>query len=229
MAGKVKDNIPISIENRKIARILFKIRMGAPLAQPYQPSPPTIRLYKPEISTMFGAESEWQIFSQHCTRIDTEIDIARPQQKVFDYVTTPALWHTWHPATVEVREVPNRPLITGETMLELIAVAGRSEQARWTVIACLPPRSWEIATDTASGTARIAYTIVAIESGCRFHRTLEFRSKRWPWRLLDSTLTRSILVRQSARALRNLKTVLECGPAPRQSVSSPGRGKATSS
>ena len=42
-----------------------------------------------------------------------------------------------------------------------------------------------------------------------FQRTLAFRSKRLPWRLLDSTLTRWILVRQSARALANLKQVLE--------------------
>lgn len=166
---------------------------------------------------MFGSESEWAIFSQHCIRIDTEIDIDHLQQEVFDYVTTPGLWHTWHPATVEVREAPNRPLITGETMLELIAVAGRRDQARWTVIACLPPQSWEITTDTENGTAHIAYTIKATDGGCRFHRTLEFRSKRWPWRALDSTLTRWILVRQSARALRNLKTVLEEDQGSRQS------------
>jgi uncharacterized protein YndB with AHSA1/START domain len=161
-----------------------------------------------------NAENEWQTFSLHCIRIDTEIDINRPHQEVFDYVTTPALWRTWHPATVEVRDVPNRPLVTGETMLELIAVAGRRDQALWTVTACSPPRSWEIATDTKNGAAHITYTIMPTNSGCRFHRTLEFRSKHWPWRLLDSTLMRWILVRQSARALRNIKTVLEKNQRP---------------
>jgi hypothetical protein len=41
------------------------------------------------------------------------------------------------------------------------------------------------------------------------HRTLDFRSKRRPWRALDSTLTCWILARQSSRALRNLKKVIE--------------------
>lgn len=142
-------------------------------------------------------------------RIETEIAIARPAEAVFDYVSTPALWHTWHPATVEVRDAPNRPLTVGETALELIAVAGRRDFALWRVTACVRPRRWEIVTDTANGCAHITYDIAPEGGGCRFHRTLEFRSKRWPWRALDGSLTRWLLERQSARALRQLKTVLE--------------------
>jgi uncharacterized protein YndB with AHSA1/START domain len=142
-------------------------------------------------------------------RIDSEIDIARPPQRVFDYVTTPALWHTWHPATVEVRDVPNRPLTTGETMLERIVVMGRRDEALWTVRACVPPERWEIETDTAKGQAHIGYRLAPISLGCRFHRALAFRSKHWPWRALDSTLTRWVLARQSRQALLNLKQVIE--------------------
>jgi uncharacterized protein YndB with AHSA1/START domain len=144
-------------------------------------------------------------------RVETEIEIGRPPQQVFDYVSTPALWHTWHPATVEVRNVPSRPLTTGETMLEVIAMAGRRDEALWIVRACTPPQLWEIATETPNGAAHIVYRITPTATGCRFHRSLEFRSKRWPWRLLDSTLTSWILVRQSSRALRNLKQVMERG------------------
>ena len=154
-------------------------------------------------------ETGWLEASSHGARVETEIDIDRPPQAVFDYVTTPALWHTWHPATVEVRDVPNRPLIRGETALELIAVAGRRDQALWTVAACTAPQRWEIATDTDKGSARIVYQVLPLDSGSRFHRTLEFRSKHWPWRALDSTLMRWVLERQSARALRRLKEVLE--------------------
>jgi hypothetical protein len=142
-------------------------------------------------------------------RVETEIYIERPPQEVFDFATTPALWHAWHPATVEVRGVPNRPLITGETALELIAVAGRRDQALWTVQVCAAPQRWEIVTDTENGSAHIVYQIVPMKSGSRFHRTLAFRSKRWPWRALDSTLTRWLLERQSVWALRRLKEVLE--------------------
>jgi len=142
-------------------------------------------------------------------KIDTEIHIDRSPQDVFDYVTTPALWHQWHPATVEVRNVPDRPLRLGETMLELIAVAGRHDRALWTVVSCLPPQSWEIATEAQNGAAHITYTLTEMHGGCRFHRRLTYRSKRWLWRLFDSTLIRWVLVRQSRDALQNLKRILE--------------------
>ncbi|MEP6657551.1 MAG: SRPBCC family protein, partial [Betaproteobacteria bacterium] len=41
-------------------------------------------------------------------RVETQLEIERPPQQVFAYVTTPALWHTWHPATVEVRDGTGR-------------------------------------------------------------------------------------------------------------------------
>jgi uncharacterized protein YndB with AHSA1/START domain len=142
-------------------------------------------------------------------RVETTVEIERTPQSVFDYVTTPALWHTWHPATAAVRDVADRPLVEGETVVEIIAMAGRTTEALWTVVACEPPRRWQIETDAPKGSARIVYRIEPTPRGCRFHRTLDFRSKGRLWRMLDSTLTRLFLVRQSARALRQLKQVLE--------------------
>ena len=144
-----------------------------------------------------------------CVRVKTEISIHRSRREVFNLATTPALWHTWHPATVSVSDVPNRPLIKGETVREKIAVAGRRSEAVWTVVACDAPQRWEIATDTPTGTAHITYRLTPTNSGCRFYCTLDFRSKHGLRRLLDSSLTRWILMRQSARALANLKVVME--------------------
>lgn len=149
-----------------------------------------------------------QVMPSDWLRVETEIEIEQPQQVVFDYVTTPALWSTWHPATVEVREVPCRPLTTGETILERIAVAGRHDEAQWIVQNCVPPQRWEISTATRQGRAHITYQLFPTRAGCRFRRTLEFRSERWPWRWLDSTLTYWILKRQSAKALQNLRQIL---------------------
>lgn len=140
------------------------------------------------------------------------MDVAVGAERLYDYVTTPALWHTWHPATASVRDVPLRPLVTGETMIERIAAVGRSFDARWVVLACERPRLWVIATATDNGDARIVYRVAPAGAGCRFHRTLDFRSRRWPWRALDRTLARWMLARQSARALANLARVLEAAP-----------------
>ena len=89
------------------------------------------------------------------------------------------------------------------------AVAGRRSEALWTVYSCDSPSRWEISTDTRRGAAHIVYRLIAINDGSRFQRTLDFRSKQQPWRALDSTFTRWVLVRQSAHALANLKAVLE--------------------
>ncbi|TDP73987.1 SRPBCC family protein [Roseateles toxinivorans] len=141
--------------------------------------------------------------------VTSVIAIARPAAEVFDFVSTPAHWSRWHPATRLVREAPERPLVLGETVLEHIGMVGRRFQARWTVCACEPVNRWAIATDTPHGVARITYLIVAEGTGCRFERRLQFRSKFWLWRLFDANLTRWVLEHQSSRALRRLKILLE--------------------
>ncbi len=159
-------------------------------------------------NAMSASAIDWATFSASCVRIDSEIDLPHPAATVFDYVTTPALWHTWHPATAEVRNVPNRPLRSGETMLEVIAMLGRRDEALWTVHACQPHMRWEIVTDTPRGSAHITYVLTPIAGGCHFHRTLEYRSKGLPWRWLDASLLRWVLKRQSAQALKNLHAAL---------------------
>jgi hypothetical protein len=108
-----------------------------------------------------------------------------------------------------VKDAPDHPLTVGEGVTETIAVAGRRAEARWTVLECERPALWVIATDNDSGAARIVYRLTRDNGGCSFQRTLEFRSKFWPWRALDKNLLTWVLIRQSAKALANLKRVLE--------------------
>ena len=110
-------------------------------------------------------------FQREAVRIETEITIARSPEDVFDYVTTPALWHTWHPATLGVYDVEPRPLTTGETMREKIAVAWRRSEAVWTVLGCSRPGSWEIGTDTAA-----ALIVAAGDNPDRMHSHAAFAS-----------------------------------------------------
>lgn len=141
--------------------------------------------------------------------IVTIIDIAQPPTKVFEFVTNAAQWKRWHPATMAVSGVPNRPLEVGETIDEQIHAGPRRFSARWTVIECKPPRRWVIVTDSNEGEARITYKLSEQDGVCYFERTLEYRSKRLPWKWFDGSLTRWALTRQSDQALRNLKRVIE--------------------
>jgi uncharacterized protein YndB with AHSA1/START domain len=154
-------------------------------------------------------------------KIETGIVIARPADVVFAFATNASLWHHWHPATEAVSGVENRPLVVGDTVTESIRAAGRRFSATWTVLACEAPTLWVIATRTGEGDARIVYEVRSEGARSRFIRTLQCRSRRWPWSALDGNLTRWVLARQSERALTNLKQVLEGGLGSRDGLGTP--------
>jgi hypothetical protein len=143
------------------------------------------------------------------SRIETTIDIAVPPERVFDHVTDPSKWLTWHPATVSVMDTHARPLVKGESVVETFAVMGLTRVATWTVVACKRPASWVIETESEYGAARITYTLMATSQGCHFHRAIDYRAKQFPWRLWNGNITKLALSRQTKRALQNLKRVLE--------------------
>jgi uncharacterized protein YndB with AHSA1/START domain len=149
---------------------------------------------------------------ERVTRVDGFVLIGRPIEAVFEFATTAALWGNWHPATESVR-APLRPLVQGERADEAIRVGRRRLSASWTVVACEPPHLWVIGASPAAGDARI---VVELRSDApqltRFFRTLDYRSRRFPWTLLDGSVTRAALQRVSDRALLNLKRVLESPP-----------------
>jgi hypothetical protein len=172
-------------------------------------APTTINLPQPlDISSQAKGATKKLVHTPYI-QINTEIEIHCPRQEVFDYVTTAALWHTWHPATAEVRHAPARPLVTGDTVLEYIEVYGRRDQVLWTVVSCDAPEHWGIEADAQTGTASISYWFETNGRGSYFHRTLRFRSKKLLSHLFDATLVRVLLERQSARALCNLKHIFE--------------------
>ena len=140
--------------------------------------------------------------------IESFVLIGRPAAAVFEFVTNASLWSHWHPATVSVLAAP-RPLTVGEQTTETIRAGRRMFPATWTVLACESPSLWVIAASPPGGDARIVYELRGDGELTRFFRTLSYRSRRWPWTWFDHNLTRSMLTRQSERALANLKRVLE--------------------
>jgi hypothetical protein len=141
--------------------------------------------------------------------IDSFVLIGRPIEAVFDFASTAALWGNWHPATAAVA-APLRPLRTGECAVESVRAGRRRFSATWTVLACEPPVLWVIAASPPEGDARIVYELRSDGPHLtRFFRTLDYRSRRWPWSFFDANVTRSVLRQQSERALGNLKRVLE--------------------
>lgn len=150
-------------------------------------------------------------------RIRAEVIIRADPASVLAYASNASRWQEWHPATRRVAPLPDRPLRTGETILEDIRAGGRRFTAVWEVLAADPPSLWVIATDTAGGFARISYQLEPLPADAqgprtRFVRTLDCRSRGW-LRGLDRWLLPLALVRQSRQALERLRARVEATKA----------------
>lgn len=146
------------------------------------------------------------------TRITNTVVIQRPPQAVFDYVTTPANWPKWHPASLGVSGATDHPLQLGEQTTEDFLVAGRRGQALWTVIDREAPQFWRIeATVEGRRAASVTYTLRPSGEGTRFERELIYPSRNLLFALLNSLSLREQVQAESTTAVERLKQRLEEG------------------
>jgi uncharacterized protein YndB with AHSA1/START domain len=144
------------------------------------------------------------------TRIYTVVEIRRPPQAVFDYVTTPAHWPQWHPASRAVSAGADHPLQVGELTLEDFEVAGRRGQALWTVTEREAPRRWRIeATVEEHRAGSVTYTLSPSAEGTRFERELIYPSRNLLFAIVNRLSIRRQVEVESAQALAQLKERLE--------------------
>jgi uncharacterized protein YndB with AHSA1/START domain len=146
------------------------------------------------------------------TRINNAINIQRPPEAVFDYVTTPANWPKWHPASMGVTGATDHPLQVGEQTTEDFLVAGRRGQALWTVTEREAPRLWRIeATVEGHRAASVTYTLRPSGEGTRFERELIYPSRNLLFALLNWLSIREQVQAESTTAVERLKQRLEEG------------------
>ena len=147
-------------------------------------------------------------------RIRNVVDIRRPIDEVFQYVTTPGNWPRWHPSSLAVRGVVARSGREGDDVIEDYRVAGRRGRVTCTVVDSEPPVRWAIrgsAEQRWRGTVRYTLAPVAHPGGAatRFERELAYTPPSGWWAVLDSLLLRRRVRAESAEALRRLKVALE--------------------
>ncbi len=143
-------------------------------------------------------------------RIESEVNISRTPQAVFDFVTTPGNWPKWHPSSLAVSGATDHPLRVGEQATEDYLVAGRHGRAVWTVTERDAPRRWKIeGHGQEGGRAWIVYTLTEQAGVTRFKREMSYRMPNLLAALLDPLLTRKAIATESAVAVQQLKQVLE--------------------
>ena len=144
------------------------------------------------------------------TRIYNSIQINRPIERVFDFITTPTNWPQWHPASVSVGGNAEHSLLPGEKITEEISVAGRRGQVAWLVRERSASRRWVIdGNGKDGGRATITYTLSPHPDGTNFERELVYTMPNALLAVLDWLIIRSRMKAESAEALRRLKRLLE--------------------
>ena len=144
------------------------------------------------------------------TRICNSIQIRQPIEQVFDFITTPANWPQWHPASVSVGGNADHSLLPGEEVTENISVAGRRGLVTWLVRERIAPHRWVIeGAGKDGGRATITYTLTPHPAGTNFERELVYTMPNTLLAVLDWLIIRSRMKADSIEALQRLKRLLE--------------------
>ncbi len=144
------------------------------------------------------------------SRIKTTVQIRKPVEEVFAYVTTPESWLHWHPSSVSIKGDTDHSLNVGEQVNEEFVVAGRSGSVSWTVIDRQVPKRWVISGCVeGAGSGDIAYSLAPNNGGTSFERMFTYRMENWALSLLDWLLIRRRIQAESTEACRRLKRILE--------------------
>ena len=142
-------------------------------------------------------------------QITTAIEIARPIDEVFEYITTPAHWPAWHTTALGVSGAIDHSLLPGETVAEEVKVAGRRSQAEWTVRDREPPNRWVVEGEVAGGgKAVITYSLQPTATGTRFERMVDYELPAL-LSMVDGLLVRPRLEGEADESLKRLKEKLE--------------------
>jgi uncharacterized protein YndB with AHSA1/START domain len=124
------------------------------------------------------------------TRIVVAITIHRPIGAVFDYITTPANWPAWHPASRAVSGSVDHSLLIDEQVTEEFIAGGRRGSCVWQVTRRAVPYLWTITTSTSQVRAEITYRLTAQGETTVFERELTYvTSGMWFW-VLDFLVMR---------------------------------------
>ena len=143
------------------------------------------------------------------TRIVVTVSIHRPIDAVFDYITTPANWPEWHPASRAVSGSADHSLLIGEQVTEEFVAGGRQGSCVWQVTQRAAPTLWTITTSTPQSSAEITYRLSVQGKNTLFERELSYVTSGIWLGILDFALLRRRMDRESRVALQRVKERLE--------------------
>lgn len=141
-------------------------------------------------------------------RVVNAVTIDGPIDAVFDEVTTTRSWPDWHPATVAVGGVTDRPIALGDTIHERARIGGKEYEGDWTVVE--HERPTRVVMSVLGTATRISYAFAADGTdSTRFTRTLEFDAADFAGSAAEPAALEHLMFTQSEAALAKLKRLVE--------------------
>lgn len=134
------------------------------------------------------------------------VAIAGPAAAVFDLVTTARFWPQWHPATMAVGGVTERPYRLRDRIYERGRIGAIDFQVVWTVVEHVPAA--RVALQSSEPPARITYTFETRGAETIYTRRLEYRPDPAAAPAAREQLD-EVVRAQSARAVSQLKALVE--------------------
>ncbi|MFI4979809.1 MAG: SRPBCC family protein [Nevskiales bacterium] len=139
------------------------------------------------------------------TTIQLEQFIHASTQAVYDYVTRPARWKEWHPASLGAQEHAAESLIAGARFEEDILSAGIKRHLRWMVEEAEPGVRWAASAVMDDGsTVHLLYRFEGRNTGMNFTRTLRYHVKPLHLRIVNALFMWRKVQAESRLALSNL-------------------------
>ncbi len=126
---------------------------------------------------------------------------------VFDLVTTTRFWPQWHPVTIGVGGVIERPFQLGDKIRERARIGAHTYEGTWTVIEHERPTHALLQGD--NGRIQIRYRFQPVGDQVAYSRTLEYYPEDFAASTPDPTRLATLMYAQSEQALQKVKALVE--------------------
>jgi hypothetical protein len=140
-------------------------------------------------------------------RVVNQISINGSIERVFDAVTTARYWPQWHPATIAVSGVTDRPVALGDVIRERAQIGARVYEGDWTVAEHARPS--RVVLRGRGAPIQIAYTFGSEGQATTLRRELDFQPEDFLGSVTDPAALESLMDHQSEAALHKLKQLVE--------------------
>lgn len=139
--------------------------------------------------------------------VTNTVHVAGDLKAVFDLITTARFWPLWHPASMMVGGVTERPYGLSDRIHERGQVGPQVFQVTWTVVEHARPSRVVLQSEDSS--VRITYSFTQREGATEFTRKLEYKVENIAVGAFTPDEVNRVMKVQSEQAVNQLKALVE--------------------